>query len=476
MKQSLSQKLQQKLTPQQILLMKLIQLPSTELDARLKKELEENPVIEDTNIESETPEDSDSESEDYEKDENELGEEDYYHQAEEEIPTTAKGPASEGQQFFSLSVTESLQDELLNQISVKTSTEAQHTIAKYLIGSLDDSGYLRRDLGSIVDDLAFTQYVECTEEEVNEVLHILQGLDPAGVGARDLQESLLLQLKRKDHGDLIVKNAIYILENLFDDFTHKRFEKIEEKTNISEADLREVLDEIKSLNPKPGEPQAEMNQNTTGIIPDFEIYLEEDEVNVALTNSSIPELNINRSYLNMIKDYEKSKDKTKKDTVKFIKSKVESARWFIDALRQREETLMKTMVAIAERQKEYFQTGDERHIQPMILKDIAEIIDMDISTVSRVVNSKFVQSPYGVFKLKKFFSESFVKESGEEVSTLQVKEILKEIIEAEDKSSPKKDDELMELLNNQGYPIARRTVAKYREQLGIPVARLRRIL
>jgi len=476
MKQSLSQKLQQKLTPQQILLMKLIQLPSTELDARLKKELEENPVIEDSNLSNEASEGDDSESEEFERDENELGEEDYYHQAEEEIQTTAKGPSSDGQQFFSLSVTESFQDDLLNQISVKASTDKQLTIGKYLIGSLDDSGYLRRDLTSIVDDLAFTQYIECSEKEVEDVLHILQTLDPAGVGARDLRESLLLQLGRKDQNNLIIKNAIYILEILFDDFTHKRFERIEEKTNISEADLRKVLDEIKSLNPKPGEPQVEMNQNASGIIPDFNIYLNDEEVKVALNNSSIPELNINRSYLNMIEDYEKSKDRTKKDTVKFIKSKVESAKWFIDALKQREETLMKTMIAIAERQKEYFQTGDEKYIQPMILKDIADIIDMDISTVSRVVNSKFLQSPYGVFRLKKFFSESFVKESGEEVSTLQVKEILKEIIEGEDKSNPKKDDELMEILNNQGYPIARRTIAKYREQLGIPVARLRRNL
>ncbi len=471
MKQSLTQKLQQKLTPQQIMLMKLIQLPSSELEAEIKKELEENPVIEDAAISNESSESDD----DYEVDENVLGEEDYYHESEEEVATTASDSSGSGPQFFSLSVKESFQEELLDQVGIKIDTEPELTIAKYLVGSLDDSGYLRRDIGSIVDDLAFTQFVDTTEEKVEEVLGIVQQLDPAGVGARDLQESLLLQLQRKDQHNLIVRNATYIVENLFDDFTHKRFEKIEQKINISESDLKEVLNEIKSLNPKPGEPQSEMDRDASGIIPDFTVSIDGEELIVSLNNSSVPDLNINSAYIEMVESKEK-KSKKEKETVSFIKKKVESAKWFIEALKQREETLKKTMVAIAHRQEAYFLSGDEKLIRPMILKDISDIIDMDISTVSRVVNSKYVQSPYGIFKLKKFFSESFTKDSGEEVSTLQVKEILKEIIENEDKSDPKKDDEIMKILNDKGYPIARRTVAKYREQLGIPVARMRRNL
>lgn len=475
MKQSLSQKLQQKLTPQQILLMKLIQLPTSELETRIKKELEENPVIEDS-LADEPSISSSEENDEFSKDENELGEDDFYHESEEEIPTTAKNRPSEGPQFFSLSVHESLQDDLIEQISVKLESEKEHTIANYLIGSLDDSGYLRRDLTSIVDDLAFTQFIECTEEEVEKILMKLQELDPPGVGARDLRESLLIQLKRKNQGDLIVKNAVYIIEHLFDDFTHKRFEKIEDKTNISEEDLKEVLDEIRSLNPKPGEPQEEIDQSTAGIIPDFTISAEDSDIQITLNNSNVPELSLSKSYLDMINSFDKKKSKEQKETIQFIKSKVESARWFIDALKQREDTLMKTMTAISEKQKEYFLSGDEKKIKPMILKDIADKIDMDISSVSRVVNSKYVQTPYGIFLLKKFFSESITTESGEEVSTLQVKEVLREIIEQEDTSNPFKDDELMHKLNEKGYPIARRTVAKYREQLGFPVARMRRNL
>lgn len=475
MKQSLSQHLQQKLTPQQILLMKLIQLPALELESRLKKELEENPVIE----ESLTGDDSNldrSVNDEVEKDENELGEEDFYHEYENEVYTTVQRSEHSAPEFYSLSVRESLQDKLLEQISVKISGDKEMSIAEYLIGSLDDAGYLRRDLTSIVDDLAFTQFIECTEEDVAIVLKTLQELDPPGVGARDLKESLILQAKRKVPFDLIAKNALYILENLFDDLTHKRFEKIKEKTNISDEDLKEVIEEIHNLNPKPGEPQEEMDKSTAGIIPDFTVILDESEVRIELNNSNVPELSISRAYLEMINSKNKVKDKEQRETIKFIKNKIESARWFIDALKQREETLMKTMVAIAERQKNYFHTGDEKRIEPMILKDIADVIQMDVSTVSRVVNSKYVQTPYGIFLLKKFFSEAFTKEGGEEVSTLQVKEILKEIIEQEDSVNPLRDDYIMQILIEKGYPIARRTVAKYREQLGIPVARMRRKL
>lgn len=470
MKQSLSQRLQQKLTPQQILLMKLIQMPTTDLEARLKKEIEENPVIEDNTTQSDEVVDPADQSDE----ENDFDNMDYYHRDEEEVKTTAGNFLPENQQFYSLSVRESLQDKLLDQVTLKISNEKHLSIARYLIGSLDDAGYLRRDINSIVDDLAFTQFIDCSASDVEYVLSVIQELDPPGVGARDLKESLVLQLKRKKQSDLIIKNAIYILENLFEDFTHRRFEQIIEKTSISEDDLKKVLDEIKSLNPKPGEPQAELDDISSGIFPDFTVLVSNEQIKVILNKGSAPELNINKSYLEMLESYDKTKDKSQKETVQFIRSKVESARWFIDALKQREETLMKSMEAITERQKKYFLTGEEKHIKPMILKDIAEIIDMDISTVSRVVNSKYVQTPYGTFKLKKFFSESFTTESGEEVSTLQVKEILKEIIAEEDSASPKNDDEIVLMLKERGYVVARRTVAKYREQLGIQVARLRR--
>jgi RNA polymerase sigma-54 factor len=472
MKQSLSQKLQQKLTPQQILLMKLIQLPASELETRLKKEIEENPAIEEASASTEN--DSSLETEDSDNDDFET-EMDLF-DIDEDVATTVHDRQSEGPQFYSLSVQESLQEDLMEQLTLKLSDEEDLTIGAYLIGSLDDAGYLRRDLTSIVDDLAFTQDLETSEEKVEEVLSTLQELEPAGVGARDLQESLKLQLLRKDQHDLSIRNASYIIENLFDDFTHRRYEKIQEKINISEEDLKEVLLEIQHLNPKPGEPQMEMDQQTSAITPDFNLSIENDEVLISLNNSYIPQLNINQSYLQALERKDKAKDRSEKETLKFIKSKVESAQWFIDAIRQREQTLMKSMSAIADRQKEFFLTGDEKKIRPMILKDIADVIEMDISTVSRVVNSKYVETPYGIFQLKRFFSESFTKESGEEVSTIEVKQILREKIEAEDKTNPLKDDQLTEILKSEGYPIARRTVAKYREQLGIPVARLRRKL
>lgn len=471
MKQSLSQKLQQKFTPQQILLMKLIELPAMELEARLKKEVEENPVIEEGLAGEE--EDGNDPEEDVAEDADEA---EFYHRDEEEVRTTVSGPLSESHQFFSLSQRRSFQDELMEQISVKLSGDRERIIARFLIGSLDDAGYLRREIASLVDDLAFTQSLDCTEEEVKEVIAKLQSLDPPGVGARDLRESLLIQIRRHPHPDLITRNAEYILEHLFDDFSHRRYSRIMERTGISEEDLRKVSEEIKALNPKPGEPQAAMEQMKMGITPDFLLTVTNDELSILLNNSSLPVLKINKSYIELIESKKKPDERQGKETMQFLRSKVESAKWFIEALRQRGETMMRTMEAIATIQREYFITGDERKIKPMILKDIASVVGLDISTVSRVVNSKYVQTPYGIFQLRKFFSEGFTMEGGEEVSTIQVKGILREIIEKEESEKPLRDEELVEILKERGYPIARRTVAKYREQLGIPVARLRKKL
>jgi RNA polymerase sigma-54 factor len=473
MKQVLRQHLQQKLTPQQILLMKLIQLPNQELEMRLKREIEENPVLEEPTISSsdeEISQEDSNETEDLDSTELELMGTD-----DDDYPAPPSA-SSEQDTFYSLTETTSLQQDLVEQISMKISDEDELTIATYLIGSLDDSGYLRRDTGSIVDDLAFTQGIESNNEKVEEVLSIMQQLDPAGIGARDLQECLLLQLKRKDSHDLIIRNAQYIIEFMFDDFSHRRLEKIIEKTGISEEDLKDVMSEIKELNPKPGETSSDVGERSMAVMPDFSLNVIDDEISVSLTNSSIPDLHINKSYLEMLGSYDKKKDKTQKETVSFIRKKVESANWFIEALKQREETLLKTMRSIAVLQSKYFISGDDKDLKPMILKDIALAINMDISTVSRVVNSKYVQTPYGIIKLKKFFSESFTKESGEEVSTNEVKQLLKTLIEKEDKTEPLKDDQLTTKLVELGYPLARRTVAKYREQLGFPVARLRRNL
>ena len=471
MKQVLRQQLQQKLTPQQILLMKLIQLPAQELEMRLKREIEENPVLEEptlTAAEDENTREKSDEAETLDSTELELlGTDDDDYPAPQPV-------SSERDSFYSLTETNTLQHDLLEQISMKLNDEEERIIATYLIGSLDDSGYLRRDTGSIVDDLAFTQGIESSTEKVEEVLSVLQQLDPAGIGARDLQECLLLQLKRKDSHDLIMRNAQYIIEFMFDDFSHRRLEKIIEKTGISEADLKDVLSEIQDLNPKPGATSSDVGERSIAVMPDFTVNVADEEISVSLTNSSIPELHINKEYLNMLESYDKKKDKTNKETVSFIRQKVDSANWFIEALKQREETLLKTMKTIAVYQHTFFLSGDDKDLRPMILKDIAEAIEMDISTVSRVVNSKYVQTPYGIFKLKKFFSESFTKEGGEEVSTNEVKQLLRKLIEEEDRTDPLKDDQLTVKLVELGYPLARRTVAKYREQLGFPVARLRR--
>ena len=453
--------------------MKLIQLPAQELEMRLKRELEENPVLEDPGISDQGVEETS----------NEEGETEELDATEKELLQTDDddypGPANQGEErdrFFALVETHSLKDDLHEQISMKLDDHEELIIADYLIGSLDDAGYLRRDTASIVDDLAFTQGIDTSDEKVEKVLGILQQLDPPGVGARDLQESLLLQLRRKEGQDLISRNALYVVEKLFDDFTHRRYERIMEKTGISEDDLKEVIEMIQDLNPKPGESSSDLGEASMAITPDFVLTISGDEILVSLSNSSLPDLKINKSYIELLSDYDKKKAKSQRDAVRFIRSRIDSARSFIEALKQREDTLLKTMKTIAIIQRDFFLSGDDKALKPMILKDVAEAIEMDISTVSRVVNSKYVQTPYGIFRLKRFFSEAFTKDSGEEVSTIEVKQLLKSLIEAEDKADPLKDEDLSEVLADKGYPVARRTVAKYREQLGFPVARLRRNL
>jgi len=478
LRQGLHQKLQQKLTPQQIQLMKLIQLPTIEFEQRLKQEIEENPALEegkdaDVKDEFDNQDDFDDSGEIIEAPDINVDE----YLSDDEIPDYRlksnnyaaeddgkKVPYAQGQSFT---------EYLKSQLSAFALSEKDRKIAEFLIGSINSNGYLRRDIIEIVDDLAFTYNVMTTEEEVEKVLKLIQELDPAGVGARNLKEALLIQLKRKQPNEARAL-AIKILENAFDYFTNKKYKKLLNKFEITENQLKAAIDEITKLNPKPGSSFNSAGSYIEHVIPDFIITINDEELEISLNAKNAPVLQVSPAYTEMLKGYKENKDKSHKDAVMFIKQKLDSAKWFIDAVNQRRETLMKTIQAIADYQKDYFLTGDERKIKPMILKDIAERINMDISTVSRVANSKYVQTPYGVKLLKEFFSESMKDSQGEDVSTIKIKNILKSIIENEDKRKPMTDDQLSKTLKEKGYPIARRTIAKYREQLDIPVARLRK--
>jgi RNA polymerase sigma-54 factor len=352
------------------------------------------------------------------------------------------------------------------------------TLAEYLIGAMDDDGYIRRELRNIVDDLAFTRNIITNEEELEEALKLVQSLDPAGIGARDLQECLWLQLDRKPV-NAAVQDAMLILEEAFEAFTKKHFSKIQRKLGLSESSLARAIDQITHLNPKPGGSTDRTTVQTSAVVPDFVVTIENGEPQLMLNSRNAPDLNINRGYRDMLEDFNKRRkdaNRAEKEAVLFVKQKLDSAKWFIDAIKQRQETLYLTMSAITNRQKEFFVTGDERYLNPMILKDVADDIQMDISTVSRVANSKFVQTPYGTLPLKFFFSESMKNDQGEDVSTRKIKSILEELVEKEDKRHPITDEKLGQMLKEHGFPIARRTVAKYREQLNIPVARLRKSL
>lgn len=491
--QSLQQKLLQKLSPQQIQLMKLLQVPTANLEERIKEELEENPALEldEEGHEDEYAEDMqeeyDSSAEEAEPD---GSEEDYENVDISEYVMDDDGeiadykmkdenyPEMDDQKVIPMKVETSFHDLLLDQLGMLELDERSYKIAEQIVGSLDDDGYLRRELSSIADDLAFRQSLSVDEKEIDALIQQIQQFDPAGICARDLQECLLLQLKRKLNEGKSVELAVQILSKYFDEFTKKHYEKIQRSLNLTDEQIRDVISQIIKLNPKPGGNVGEINKAESYIIPDFFVVNNNGKTELTLNSRNAPDLRISEGYRDMLKDYERGskKDKRQKEAVMFIKQKIDSAKWFIDMIKQRQETLIGTMSAIIKHQQDFFLTGDETTMRPMILKDIAEITGLDISTVSRVANSKFVQTEFGTYRLKFFFSESLSTESGEEVSTREVKKILSDLIEGEDKRKPLSDELLTDMLQEKGYNIARRTVAKYREQLNIPVARLRKEL
>lgn len=485
LKQYLQFKLSQKLSPQQIQLMKLIQLPTQAFEQRLKQEMEENPALE-SGKEDDDYEDKfdefDNTQDDYEENE-QIGEDinvDEY-LSDDDIPDyrtqVNNYSADDEDRDIPFAAGTSFTQYLNTQLNTFRLTDEERDIAEFLVGSVDDSGYIRRSLSEITDDLAFTQNVFTDEKSIEKVLHIVHQLDPAGVGARNLQECLSIQLHRKEKNP-DVELAIQIIDTAFEQFTKKHYKKLIQKFDITELQLKDAIDEIERLNPKPGGSYAGNNRVVEHIVPDFAIKIVDGELELTLNGRNAPELHVSREYTDMMKGYKEAKDKTKsqKDAVQFIKQKLDAAKWFIEAIKQRQQTLFVTMSAIMHYQKEYFLTGDERKLRPMILKDIADEIEMDVSTVSRVANSKYVDTPYGTKLIKEFFSESMTNDQGEEVSTREIKKILETVIEDENKRKPLTDERLASILLEKGYPIARRTVAKYREQLDIPVARLRKQL
>ncbi len=480
LKQQLAQRLEQRLSPQQIQLMKLLQVPTMELDQRIKQEIEENPALEEgADQEEDDFDNNDDEFDDDTDNDDDFDLSDYLDDDSSDYKTQANNSSKDDEErVIPLSGEQSFQEKLTEQLHLLDLDDKQFLIADILIGNLDESGYLNRDLEAIVDDLAFSMNVEATEDEVAVILSLIQELDPAGVGARNLQECLLLQIKRKQDGDIVRYTAKKILEDFFDEFTKKHYDKIAKKLEIEDEDLKEAIDEILRLNPKPGGSMRESAKNYQQIIPDFMLFENEGRLELSLNSRNAPELKVSKEYESMLRSYAEGakSSKSDKEALTFVRQKLDSAKWFIDAIKQRQQTLLLTMDAIMNYQHPYFLTGDETKLRPMILKDIADIVELDISTISRVANSKYVQTNFGIFPLKYFFSESLSTDSGEEVSTREVKKILSEAIEAEEKRNPLTDEKLMDLLNERGYNIARRTVAKYREQLNIPVARMRKEL
>ena len=483
LKQHLQFKLSQKLSPQQIQLMKLIQLPTQAFEQRLKQELEENPALETGKEESNTLDD-DFDNTEYEGENDsetvnteDINIDDYL--SDDEVPdyrTRANNySADDDDKRIPYAAGISFNQYLLNQLNTEYLNDEEWAIAEFLVGSVDESGYIRRPLSDITDDLAFTQNIYVEEANIEKVLKMVQELDPPGVAARSLGECLIIQLKRKEQQPNI-ELAINILEKSFDQFTKKHYKKLIQKHNVSEAQLKAAISEIEKLNPKPGGSYSGSTKIIEHIVPDFAIRIVDGNLELTLNGRNAPELHVSREYNNMLAGYKNAKDKSKsqKDAVLFIKQKLDAAKWFIDAIKQRQQTLFITMSAIMDYQKEYFLSGDERKLRPMILKDIADAIAMDVSTVSRVANSKYVDTPYGTKLIKEYFSESMKNEQGEDVSTKEIKKILETVIREEEKRKPLTDDKLAAILKEKGYPIARRTVAKYREQLGIPVARLRK--
>ena len=485
LKHSLQFKLSQKLSPQQIQLMKLIQLPTQAFEQRLQEELVENPALEESSKEDnyEDEYEVNSNEDDYDDfdgdhiDTQDINIDEYL--SNDETPDykyqTNNYSDDDDDKSLPFAAPVSFHQDLINQLNTFILRDDERDIAEFLVGSIDDMGYIRRTTQDIVDDLAFTQGIYTDEASVERILHLVQELEPAGVGARDLQECLLLQLKHKTPSDSI-NLAINVIEQQFDAFSKKHYDKLLQKFDISQQQLRKAIDEIEKLNPKPGGSFDGNQKMIEHIVPDFTIRIVDGEIELLLNGRNAPELHVSKDYQEMLQSYKVTSEKSsaQKDAVQFIKQKLDSAKWFIDAIKQRQETLFVTMNAIMHYQYEYFLEGEESKLRPMILKDIADMVGLDISTVSRVANSKYVDTPYGTKLIKEFFSESMTNDQGEEVSTIEIKNILQQVISEEDKKKPLPDDQLAEILKERGYPIARRTIAKYREQLDIPVARLRK--
>jgi RNA polymerase sigma-54 factor len=487
LKQKLSQKLLQKLSPQQIQMIKLLEIPTLQLEQRIKKELEENPVLEEGAEERNTSEQEGLEEEigkekENDQDRDEFSLEDYLN--DEDIPSyrlaTRNYSKDDRREDIPFSGGMSFHEHMEAQLGLRDLNEEQEMLARYLLGNIDEDGYLRRKLSAIVDDLVFSMNITTNEDELHEILKVIQDFDPIGVGSRDLQECLLIQIEAKNQKIPEIALARKILKYYFDEFTKKHYEKIVTRLNIPEEELKSALDEILRLNPKPGSSFSDpQNKSIQHIIPDFILDNSDGELQLSLNARNVPDLRISQTYSEMLQSYSASKNnatREQKDAITFVKQKLDSAKWFIDAIRQRQNTLMLTMNAIINYQHEYFIEGDDKLLKPMILKDIADITGLDISTISSVANSKYIQTHFGIFPLKYFFSEGLQTDSGEEVSTREIKKILEECITGEDKRKPLTDERLAEILQDKGYQIARRTVAKYREQLNIPVARLRKEL
>ena len=482
LKQRLQQKLLQKLSPQQIQMIKLLEIPTIQIEQRIKKELEDNPALDEGSEEEEMTSDELDEElfDENDRDQEEFTLDDYID--DDDIPeyrlqTQNYSKDDDRRMEIPFSTGSSFHEHLLTQFGLRDLTENQRILGEYIIGNIDEDGYLRRELSSIVDDLAFLQNLITTEEELEEVLSVVQDLEPAGVGARTLRECLLLQLEKNRYSSAPAELAWKILENYFDEFSKRHYDKIIARLSISESDLKAAIDEVLKLSPKPGGAFSDpYSKSAQAIIPDFILEVSDGELDLHLNSRNLPELRLSKAYTEMLQTYnrEKSRSSDIKDAVAFVKQKIDSARWFIDAIRQRQNTLLLTMNAILKYQEEYFYEGDETRLKPMILKDVAEMTGLDISTVSRVANSKYIQTHFGIFPLKYFFSEGLQTDSGEEVSTREIKRILQDCIDNEEKRRPLTDERLTDILQEKGYQIARRTVAKYREQLNIPVARLRK--
>jgi RNA polymerase sigma-54 factor len=483
LKQFLNLKLSQKLSPQQIQLMKLIQLPTQAFEQRLLEEMNENPALEAGQEEEfEADEFANEDYDDYDDAESDRIEADDInideYLSDDDTPdykTQANNYSEDEERETPFASPISFHQDLINQLNTFILNDEEREIAEFLVGSIDDMGYIRRSISDMVDDMAFTQGIYTDEKMVERMLHVIHELEPSGVGARDLQECLLLQLKHKTPSEY-VDLAIDIIENQFDAFTKKHYDKLLQKYAVSNEQLKKAIHEIERLNPKPGGSFTGNNKVTENVVPDFAIRIVDGELELTLNGRNAPSLHVSKDYQEMMQTYKDSRDKStaQKDAVQFIKQKLDSAKWFIDAIRQRQETLFVTMNAIMHYQEEFFLDGDETKLKPMILKDIADMVGLDISTISRVANSKYVETPYGTKLIKEFFSEAMKNDQGEDVSTLEIKKILKNTIEDEDKKKPLPDDQLAEILKEKGYPIARRTIAKYREQLDIPVARMRK--